>query len=272
MTFNTIESSNDLGRPIFLYAFHLGSATWRYTSSDEDMIMGGYTWSATAISDDGVKLSGEAQTDSLNITAPSRIAPVQMFISTPPSQPIIVNIFHCHEGDSEAVLAYMGELLQVGQPEPGKATLTCDAISASMQRDGLRLGWQRTCPYALYDELTCKADKTAHGRVCKVFDVSGNSVTFQGIDDLADDVLAGGFIEWVHPVRGKEYRGIETQKGSVIGMFGLADDLYYGLEVTAYPGCDRKASTCATKFNNLDNYGGVPDMPGKSPFDGNPVF
>jgi len=272
MSFNTIESSNDQGRPIFLYAFILGSATWRYTSSDEDVDVNGYKWTALPISDDGVKLTGEAQTDVMQITAPARIAPVQMFISTPPSQPIMVNIFHYHEGDSEAVLGYMGEVIQVGQPEPGKATLTCDAIGASMQRDGLRLGWQRTCPYALYDALTCQADKTTHGIECTVFDVTGNNVTMQGIDDLADDVLAGGFMEWTHPVRGLEYRGIETQKGSVLGMFGLADDLYYGLKVTAYPGCDRRWGTCQTKFNNLPNYGGVPDMPGKSPFDGNPVF
>lgn len=272
MSFNTIEISNDTGRPIFLYSFTLGSATWRYTSSDADVLLGGYKWIAVPISDDGVKLTGEAQTDALTITAPSTIAPVQMFIGTPPSQSIMVGIYHYHEGDTEAVLGYMGELIQVGQPQPGRATLTVDAIAASMQRDGLRLGWQRTCPYALYDSLTCKADKASKAITCKVFEITGNNVTMQGIDGLADDVLAGGFIEWTHPTRGTEYRGIESQKGNVVGMFGLADGLYYGLEVKAYPGCDRTVSTCTTKFNNLGNYGGIPDMPGKSPFDGDPVF
>lgn len=272
MSFNPIEISNDEGRPIYLYAFNLGSATWRYTSGDTDVILNGYKWSAMPISDDGVKITGEAQTDGLTITAPNTIAPVQMFAATPPSQPVMVSIFHYHEGDTEAVLGYIGELIQVGQPEPGTATLKCDALSASMQRDGLRLGWQRTCPYALYDTLTCKADKTAHMIEATVFEVTGNTVVMQGLGGVADNTLSGGFIEWEHPTRGTEYRGIEQQVASTVAIFGLADGLYYGLKVKAYPGCDRLVRTCANKFNNLDNYGGVPDLPGKSPFDGDPVF
>lgn len=272
MSFNDTEISNDDGRPISLYSFTLDTAVWRYTSGDADVILNGYKWVAVPISDDGVKLTGEATTDSLAITAPNTIAPVQMFIGTPPSQAIMVGIYHYHEGDTEAVLGYVGELMQVGQPEPGKAVITCDAISVSMKRDGLRLGWQRTCPYALYDTLTCKADKFAHEITATVFETVGNVVSFQGMQDIEDDVLSGGFIEWQHPTRGTEYRGIENQKGGEATMFGLADGLYYGLKVKAYPGCDRRMTTCANKFNNLPNYGGVPDMPGRSPFDGNPVF
>lgn len=272
MTFNAIENSNDEGRPIFLYAFTLGAATWRYTSSDADVTIGGYRWTAVPISDDGVKLTGEANTDTLTITAPSTIAPAQMFIGTPPAMPIRVKIFHYHEDDTEMVLGYIGEVMQVNQPQPGQATISCDTITISMQRDGLRFAWQRTCGYALYDPTTCKADKSAKEMVLQIFDIVGNDVQFSGLDGVADGTLDGGFIEWQHPSRGTEYRGIERQVGGVCTMFGLADGLYYGLEVKAYPGCRRNTSDCSGKFNNLDNYGGVPDMPGKSPFDGDPVF
>lgn len=272
MAFNDIEISNDQGRPIFLYAFSLGTAVFRYTSSDEDVIQGGYRWAATAISDDGVKITGEATTDGLTITAPSTIAPVVMFRTTPPSQRIGVSIFHYHEGDSTAVLGYFGEVLQVGQPSPGQATITCDTISASMERDGLRLAWQRTCPYALYDPRTCRADKDSKAMALTVYEVTNNAVQFGGADGLANGYLDGGFIEWEHPTRGREFRMIEQQAGNVVTMFGLADGLYYGLPVKAYPGCLRTVADCTNKFNNLPNYGGVPDMPGKSPFDGDPVF
>lgn len=272
MSFNPIEISNDEGRPVFLYSFSIGAASWRYTSGDADIIIDNYRWLAVPISDDGVKITGEAVTDSITITAPNTIAPVQMFIGTPPSQPIMVRIFHYHEGDSQAVLAYLGELVQVGQPRPGEAVLICDAIAVSMQRDGLRLGWQRTCPYALYDPLTCRVDKALHGTDATVFEIVGNKVTMQGLNEKPDDYFAGGFIEWTDPIRGIEYRGIEEHKGNVVTMFGLADGLYYGLKVKAHAGCDRRPGTCSSKFNNLDNYGGVPDMPGKSPFDGDPVF
>jgi uncharacterized phage protein (TIGR02218 family) len=272
MTFAVIETSNDDGRPIYLYSFTLGSATWRYTSSDSDVTVNGYVWKAVPISDDGVKLTGDAVTDNLTITAPNTIAPVQMFFGSPPSQAIMVRIYHYHEGDTDSVLGYMGELTAVNQPQPGVAMLTCDSISASMRRDGLRLAWQRTCPYALYDAITCKVDKTVHGIKLVVADVIGSTVYFNGFDGAADGRFDGGFIEWEHPSRGTEFLGIETQVGATCGMFGVTDGIYYGLEVMAYPGCNRTTSQCAVKFNNLDNFGGVPDMPGKSPFDGDPVF
>lgn len=272
MSFATIEKSNDQGRPVFLYAFSTGAAVFRYTSSDEDLILGGYKWSATAIEDDGVKITGEATTDGLTITAPASIAPVIMFQTTPPSQRIGISIFHYHEGDSEAVLGYTGDVMSVNQPQPGIATIMCDTISASMERDGLRLAWQRSCAYALYDPRTCKADKPSKELPLTVYDVTGNTVQFIGLDTTDDGYLDGGFIEWQHPTRGTEYRQIETQIGNVVEMFGLSDGLYYGLEVKAYPGCARTVDDCTNKFNNLANYGGVPDMPGKSPFDGDPVF
>lgn len=272
MSFEPIEISNDQGRPIFLYAFTLGDAVFRYTSSDEDQIIGGYNWAAVPISDDGVRITGEAKTDGLQITAPASIAPVIMFQTTPPSQTIAISIYHYHEGDNQAVLGYTGDVMQVNQPEPGKAVITCDTISTSMQRDGLRLAWQRTCGYALYDQRTCKADKAAKELSLVVYEKTANTIQFQGLDAVDDGYLDGGFIEWSHPTRGREFRSIETQVGNVVTMFGLADGLYYGLSVKAYPGCNRTMGDCTNKFNNLPNYGGVPDMPGKSPFDGDPVF
>jgi hypothetical protein len=42
--------------------------------------------------------------------------------------------------------------------------------------------------------------------------------------------------------------------------------------VAAYPGCPRTIAVCDARFANHLRYGGVPHLPGKSPFDGDPVF
>ena len=272
MSYNEIEISNDDGRPIYLYEFSNGDAKFRYTSNDRTIEQGGYKWKNEAIADDGVKLTGEAQTDGLTITGPSSLAPAQMFQGTPPSSPIMVRIFHMHEGDSEAAMCYLGEIVQVNLPQPGTANFTCNTVGASMQRDGLRLAWQRACPFSLYDEITCRADKNAVAVALTVTDIEGNVVQFDGLAGKPDGFLNGGYIEWEHPTRGLEFRGIETQVGNVCTIFGLADGLYYALKAKGYPGCNRLMSDCVEKFDNLPNYGGVPDMPGKSPFDGDPVF
>jgi len=271
MSFNEIETSDDRGQPVMLYAFKLGDAVWRYTSADADITVDTYRWKAVAISNDGVKQTGDATTDNLTITAPSSIAPVIMFNGTPPSNPMLVSIFSYHQGDTQTVLSYVGEVYQINHPQPGTATITCDTLNASMQRDGLRLSWQRNCPYALYDELTCRVLPADHAYHLVIQDVQDNSVAMTGLH--ADTgTLDGGYIEWEHPTRGLEFRMIETQVDNVCVVFGLADGLYSGLAVTAYPGCNRTTADCTDKFNNLDNYGGIPDLPGKSPFDGDPVF
>ena len=66
-------------------------------------------------------------------------------------------------------------------------------------------------------------------------------------------------------------RGIESQNGNNFQVLGSTDGLEVGTAVTLYPGCPRNTTACKL-FNNLPNYGGFPHLPGKSPFDGSPVF
>ena len=38
------------------------------------------------------------------------------------------------------------------------------------------------------------------------------------------------------------------------------------------PGCDLRRATCAGRFNNLLNFGGFPDIPGRNPFGGGSII
>jgi uncharacterized phage protein (TIGR02218 family) len=269
MTFDTVESSQEKGRPFRGYQFVLGDTVWRYAATAQDyMDAEGRVWQAVAISDDGIKQTGEASSDVLTINAPFSIGPVQQHLMTPPAEAMQVTIHRSHigsAGNGEMRVVYSGEVRQVNIAEVGKAQITCETLGASMQRDGLRLGWQRTCPYALYDPLTCKVDKTAFATALRILSIDGFDIT-------ADGWVSGGFFQWTDPVRGVELRGIEKHVGNTLRVFGMLDDLYVGLVMTAYPGCARNYSTCGGKFNNSLNYGGVPHMPGVSPFAGHPVF
>lgn len=67
--------------------------------------------------------------------------------------------------------------------------------------------------------------------------------------------------------------GSKGDQSTSITLLGTTDGLTVGTRVRLYPGCDRTtgANGC-TKFNNLPNFGGIPQLAGRSPFDGNPVF
>lgn len=272
MSYDSLERSRDDGQPIFLYSFALGTTVWRYTSSAVDHVAGGFTWISKPISDDGVKQSGEATSDALTISAPIGIAPVQHYLQRPPSQPIRVKIFHMHVDNTTMLAVYAGEVSQIDPSVPGLARITCETISASMKRTGLRLGWQRTCPYAVYDELTCKVNKAAFATAALVVASADGVLTVELSTARADHYFSGGFVEWVLPVRGIEFRAVEMHVGNSLLMFGPTDDIYPGLTLTAYPGCNGTSDECTNKFSNYLNHGGIRFMPGRSPFDGTPIF
>lgn len=270
MSFDAYDRSIDQAQPLFLYQFRLGDREWRFASCATDVTTpDGRLWMAEAISHSSIRQSGDAQTDILTVECPSSIGPVQAFIISPPTRAVTLTIFAKDASDAEVLVIYVGEVSQVNFPQPNKAAMSCDSIGVTMGRQGLRLGWQRSCPYALYDPVTCKVSKAAHAVPATITGISGFDITVNVA--LAAGIYPGGFFEWSHPVKGAEFRAIEAQNGSVLKVFGSTLDLYVGMSITLYRGCKQTPEACK-EFGNYYNYGGVPLMPGKSPFDGTPVF
>lgn len=283
MTFDAYEETSYQGVPIFLYRFNRGSEFWYYTSADQDIdniISVGIAEFATEhylaypISDAGVVQSGEPTQDSIAITLPWVSPVAALFVGTPPSLPVNVAIFRKQALDpaAQARLSWMGTVSQVKRTAPGTAELTCNTIALSLQQNGLRLGWGRTCPYVLYDPKTCKADKTAHATTGVILALDGANLSVAEFASRPDNYFYGGFVEWLVADSTHERRAIQGHTGTVIQVIGLTDGMTVGLSVTAYRGCDRTIQTCNDAFANVDNNGSCPTLPGRSPFDGNPVF
>jgi uncharacterized phage protein (TIGR02218 family) len=273
MTFDLYETSIEDGRPIRFYRFSMGSAIWRYTTAETPQDIGGATWRPSAITDDGIKQSGDATTDAINITVPVNVGPAAMFASSAPQQVMTAEILESHVGLAALRVIYRGEVVQVNPNRPGVAVITCQTLSATMRRQGLRLGWSRSCDYALYDPLTCKVPKAAHAHATTVTAINGFVVTVASLGNSEAGVYRGGFIEWVHPIQGYNSVTVEAQSTLDLSMFDDPGLLTVGMPVTIYPGCPRTEVGCR-RFGNILNYGGCPNMPGKSPFDGidNPFF
>lgn len=282
MPFSDIENSLQFGRPISFYEFAFGSVIWRYTTAEEPIVAGGFTWEPAAISDDGVRQTGEISNDGTGIDAPSWIGPGQLFMSAAPSRDVRVRILDKHEQSPDMVVRYSGVISQVGFPAPGRCKITCDTLQATMERDGLRLGWQRSCPYALYDPLTCRVNKASWSAdffVTQVIDYTATVIITGGPIQTAARVRAyldNGFIEWTHPLRGVELLAIDTHEfvsGDTHTFTFLGDpgELAPGATGKVYRGCSFTPESCQS-FSNYDNYGGVPGLPSKSPFDGTPIF
>lgn len=288
MTYEALEKSVELGVPVRVYLFELErmgdtgvpviERQLAYTSANVEVFVERTSFELpdlyaqpVPIEDDNAKYSGDKQADTLSITASSEIEPASWFRSTPPSIPANVTIYDLHDGDLEFSVSYVGEIVSASFGEPGKVTFSVYPIGASMDREGLRMCWQRTCPHTVYDKSTCKLNEGPLGVPFTIIGITGFVATTEGLASQPVGRFNGGFISFEHPVKGTTKLTVESSAGDSLTMFEGAEDLYPGITGFVYPGCNHTREACKA-FGNYLNFGGVPSLPGKSPFDGNPVF
>lgn len=272
MSFSEYETSLQNAQPIRLYQFQRGPLKWGYTSADRNITHQSLVFRSIegGISDDGIRQTEESQADILNLTVPTQMDIAQMFRNVAPSQTVSLTIFDLHYGDSGFLVSWMGLVVGVRFKDDITAVIQCQNLSASLERTGLRKTWSRSCPHQLYDS-SCRAQRNSYKAEGVIDRFNATSIGFANASSKENGYYAGGYIEWTSQY-GLEQRGIESHVGDLLTIYGGTFGLSLNMQIVAYAGCNRLFSTCNTKFNNAINYGGSPHMPGKSPFDGTPVF
>lgn len=257
------------GQPVSLYQFTRGDneKIWRFCDADKDLEINGQTWSATAISD-----SGRHTGENITVTLPSSNPVALLYRGQPPSQTVTLTIMRLHWQDSEIRVVWIGTIVEAKRPEVHQTQLISAGLSATMESAGLRLTWGRNCPYAAYDyDCRLKAkDFAVHGLQIAAKD--GTTITVNLPPAIAQGWFNAGFIEWTDADGVREVRAVTVHQDNRLTLMGGTQKLDVGMIITAYPGCDGRAETCQTKFNNMLNYGGIPHMPHKSPYDGTRIF
>lgn len=275
MSFDAYETSNDDGRPVALYTFQYGNTYWYYCTADEDQTVNGDTYIALAITDEGVTQGGSDQND-LQITTQSNHPVALLFRNSQPTGKVWLTVRRWHIGDpdNETPLLWSGTVINARLVDEATVQMGCRSLGGSYDRQGLRLAWGRMCPHVLYG-IGCNNngsnDKEDHAYPHEIATLDGTSFTVVDYVVPAEGSFSGGFVEWARPDGSFDRRGIERESGNNFLVLGTTDGLEVGTAITVYPGCPRNTTACKL-FNNLPNYGGFPHLPGKSPFDGSPVF
>lgn len=268
MTFAALETSAQSGRPVELYDFSIGAAHYRYTSADGDVSYGGNTYTAVPISRNAVEATSETARLALEIVCDHSLGVLALFSTMPPEEVVAITLRRLHAGDGEAVTMWIGRILNVTW-NPAAAEIHCESVYTSLKRTGLRRLYQMACPHVVYD-AGCGLSRASFKATKTVSAVSGVTLSIASIG-AADGYYAGGYLEWASggvTLR----RAIRSQvAGSVVVSFPLPG-LAGGASVDLYPGCDHTLATCASKFSNHLNYGGMPYFPEKNPFSGTPIY
>jgi len=263
MAFNPLEWSLFNGKPQRLYRFVLG-----YTSFEREIVHNHLPFKPAQITDDGIRQKGEASADRLKISVPFDFEPAKLFLAGRPT--ITVTLWDKHAGDNEARVVWHGELMEINQKNAASLELFCRPLG-TRPMTGLSLSWSRECPHTLFDK-NCKVRPEDYQVAFTVQSNNGRILTGNSpLAAYADGWFKGGYIRW-QTAQGLIFtRGIASHKGAVLELINPAP-LVFGQAAFALAGCNGLISTCHSKFNNVDNCGACPHMPGKSPFDGEPVF
>lgn len=277
-TFNDYEQSLESGVPVRCYLFQRGGLSYAYTSADRTITIASIDFvSGMAASDGGLEQAGSAEAVSMEITLSAFSDLANLYKEYIPTQPMEVTVWDIHYdadvANPDYVVAFIGRVADVTWSGDATMKLACQTIAAGVDSPGLRKSWQRGCSNSLYDgDCTISQEAYRVDDVAVSFDGLTVTVGLLNTSVYPDNWFAGGIVAWASLDGGLEMRGIRTQVGRVLTLYGGTDGMPPSAPLRLYPGCDRTIETCASKFNNSDNFGGCPQLPGRSPFTGNPFL
>ncbi|MGO8241346.1 phage BR0599 family protein [Rhizobium ruizarguesonis] len=278
MSFSSIETSRHRGQPVTLYHFaYSETAYFAYTDAenpithdDNGSASGGeIIYEPIPIMREAVVSSGTMDKSALSIRMPRDVELGDLFRVYPPAQVVTLIIRQGHLSDTEDppefLVIWSGRVLSVAR-DGDECVVSCEPVSSSLRRPGLRRHYQFGCPHVLYGPQ-CSANKAAHSISTTVSALSGTSITLPGgwNGSFSAAKFVEGVVEWTNDAGGIERRKILKVTGNVLLLGGLLRDLDVGATITAALGCNHQMSDCQNLFANIQNFGGCPWIPTENP-------
>lgn len=272
-TFNSLEISADSSSPIELYEFTYEAQTVYFTSSEEDQIIGGITYTASQIARSNITDSGEIGKNNLTLTCPDQFPIAELFAAGPPDDIVTVVVKRVQFGalnSSNTVIIWLGRITTVEWP-PQRSVLNLESVFTSLRQSGIRRVYTVNCPYALYG-VECTVNILSFQSTITIDTQTGNVLTGTALGLQPNGWWAGGRIIWQNPQGVLVKRGIKNHTGTEVEITFAMPNFPNGASVLIAPGCNHSYSDCVNKFANGPQFGGFPFMVQKNPWGSSSVF
>lgn len=275
MTFEAKEVSRAQGTPATLYHFAYGedaAAYFAYTDAEQPVMFDGVAYQPAPIMRGSIATQGTLDKAVLDIQMPTTSGLAELFKLYAPTRVVVVVVRQGHIGEADWPAIWVGRIINISRTG-NQAVVSCEPVSTSMRRPGLRRHYQYGCMHALYGPQ-CKADRSAASTSSTVASIAGNVVTlpsgWNGARAAAK--YAGGLLEWTTPEGNTEIRTIIRVVGNGLTINGLPIGLEVGTALLVSLGCNHTMDDCQNLFvetgtglSNIVNYGGQPWIPTVNP-------
>lgn len=269
MTFSAFETAVEASRPIELYTIVVGAETFRYTSAEDTITIGGLPYTPVAISRGKLSQGPEEANRVVEVELPGSNTFALKYVISVPSQRAKLTLSRVQRPDfpgPQVITLFEGYVKSVSFSNNGRTAklAVLPAISAA-SRSVPRYTYQGSCNNVLYD-VRCQVDSTnpAYRLTGTVTAVVGNVVTVFGANGITDGWFDGGSAE---ALGGTDARLILSHIGNDVTLLLPFPYALVGQPLILLAGCKHIISVCKSKFDNVINYGGFSFVPTNNPFD-----
>lgn len=265
MSYSSIDTSTQDGRPAELFKFADSVSSWFYCTGDVPIAYNGDIYTPATISRSATEASQEFGKSKMTIRMPHNLALAQILAAGYPNGPVTVTLFRTHVGDANFITHWRGRVMSATWRDV-EASIACEPVFTSLQRAGLRAVYQRQCRHALYS-AGCGVNKDAF-KINGVVDTAiENQVFALAAGAQPDNYFTGGMLKALGASR-----LIVSHIGNSMTLISPIPGLVGGTPLELFPGCDHTLETCESKYSNSLNYGGQPWLPTKNPFSGDAIM
>lgn len=259
MSYADDEKSIELGEPVELYMFRYHDVAYTYTSSQysQSMVIGGKTYvfspeyikrgESLNLSDSG----SNQETCTIEVLRLNAVA--LLYNNAPPEQDIVeVQVFRKHGETGEDVVRILRGTISQVVFSKSYATLTI-TIESVLSRNIPKGTLSYFCQNCIYDDR-CTLDMDKYAHTCYTDrGMYGTRIYSTNLLEVPSGYFTDGFLKM-----GDSFRAIVEHKDDMVRIKYPVNFADMEGSFLAYPGCSNLFAQCARKFNNTDNFSGVP--------------
>jgi|GEM_PF-1233757 hypothetical protein len=279
MEYTAVETGQ---QPIYLYHFNLAAPLgldWWFTSFASDVVSNNVLYSASSITHGSFTRGTQPQAEALEIDAAySAGHPLTFFVPMPFPRPMSVTILQCSLADTNTTTVVFSGTVRSVEDAGDQLKASCESFWQVFRRKEPWMLIKPDCNYFVYEPNTCKLIRAFfettvtlsalhNDHLPPTIDVTLNfpSATFEVVDYFAQGWLETGYgvQAEVRTILGSQWNG--GPQTLTVTLNAPLQNAVVGQQIQLIPGCDGKANTCASKFNNFKNFLGFPFLPLRNP-------
>ena len=277
MTYASNETSVEMGAPVVLYEFSIGSEFFFYTSAEDTQTVSGTDYLPIEISNSRIKVNTEQRTGRVDITLKANNEFAAKYIGIQPSNIGSVKISRFHRFDTptpQVIEIFRGDVVSSAFiQDTFSVKLAVMPLTEALGRQTPKNTYQTPCNWLLGDEF-CKIDLPGSFTVSLTVTAvaaDGVTLTIPGLD-AADPLVTPKGTGWARAGKitipsNSDVRSIlEHNAVDTVKILLPFDSSILNAAVNIAAGCPHSIQACKSDFNNVINYGGAAFVPLRNVF------